>query len=408
MAASRRRQSLSLIQQLQEAPYRFEFFQAVRTLERSVLLTEQDCAGTKTKNSFATEQLASGAPPGRELLRFYAQSSLSFVAADVLKLSSRDLSISSDLEQQGRKENTASGTEDYSSLQQRDRGVQKQWCMEVGFGGLIGSQGVMPYYMTEVVHRELKEKNAALKDFLDIFHHRNISLFYRAWHKYQLPVNYESARLRKTRDLDLFSHALASVAGLGTSEMRYRLPMPDEALYGMAGHLGRQQCSAAALASMIRQYFGLQVSIEQFQGRWDELPEDVLTRLPGPEAPLGVNNHLGVDTILGTHCFQAQNKFRVVIEPMAYDDYMTIAPGSEKLEALKSFVQLSAGIEMDFEISVSLFTGQVAPVQLATENENQPLLGWNTHMSSDQQYDERVEINLSADRVSPDEALPAA
>lgn len=378
MAAPRRRQSLSVIQQLQEAPYRFEFFQAVRTLERSVLLRAPNSPDVADKVRFATEPLASGAPPGRELLRFRAQSSLSFVAADVLGLTSRNLA------------------------------TQNQWSMEIGFGGLIGSQGVMPYYLTEVVHRELKEKNAALKDFLDIFHHRNISLFYRAWHKYQLPANYESARLRNTRDLDAFSQALASVAGLGTSEMRYRLPVPDDALYGMAGHLGRQQCSAAALASMIRQYFGLQVSIEQFQGRWDELPQDVLTRLPGPDAPLGVNNHLGVDTILGTHCFQAQNKFRVVIEPMAYDDHMTIAPGSEKLEALKSFVQLSAGIEMDFEISVSLFTGQVAPVQLAADNESEPLLGWNTHMSRDQQYDERVEINLSADRVSPDEALPAA
>ncbi|WP_105102821.1 type VI secretion system baseplate subunit TssG [Microbulbifer pacificus] len=378
MAAPRRRQSLSVIQQLQEAPYRFEFFQAVRTLERSVLLRAPSSHDVADKVQFATEPLACGAPPGRELLRFHAQSSLSFVAADVLGLTSRN------------------------------HATKNQWSMEIGFGGLIGSQGVMPYYLTEVVHRELKEKNAALKDFLDIFHHRNISLFYRAWHKYQLPVNYESARLRNTRDLDAFSQALASIAGLGTSEMRYRLPVPDDALYGMAGHLGRQQCSAAALASMIRQYFGLQVSIEQFQGRWDELPQDVLTRLPGPDAPLGVNNHLGVDTILGTHCFQAQNKFRVVIEPMAYDDHMTIAPGSEKLEALKSFVQLSAGIEMDFEISVSLFTGQVAPVQLAADNECEPLLGWNTHMSSDQQYDERVEINLSADRVSPDEALPVA
>lgn len=407
MAASRRRQSLSVVQQLQETPYRFEFFQAVRTLERSVLLTGQDNAGAQAKVAFATEQLASGAPPGRELLRFYAQSSLSFIAADVLKLSSRELnSESGDL--QGKSAGMAPGALEQPTAHRREQELQKQWCMEVGFGGLIGSQGVMPYYMTEVVQRELKEKNAALKDFLDIFHHRNISLFYRAWHKYQLPVNYESARLRNTRDLDAFSQALASVAGLGTSEMRYRLPMPDEALYGMAGHLGRQQCSAAALASMIRQYFGLQVSIEQFQGRWDALPEDVLTRLPGPEAPLGVNNRLGTDTILGTHCFQAQNKFRVVIEPMAYEEHMAIAPGSEKLEALKSFVQLSAGIEMDFEISVSLDTGQVAPVQLATDNDNQPLLGWNTHMSSDHQYDERVEINLSADHVSPDEVLPAA
>lgn len=405
MAASRRRQSLSVIQQLCSTPYRFEFFQAVRTLERGVLF---DKTGSASTRAYSCGQLASGAPPHRELVRFSAQSSLSFVAADVLKLSTRRPDVDRLLEQPDDGSASTHVVDNSAGIDQCEIEPQQQWCMEVGFGGLIGSQGVMPYYLTELVHRELKEKSAALKDFLDIFHHRNLSLFYRAWQKYQLPVNYESARLRNTRDLDMFSQALASVAGLGTSEMRYRLSMPDDALYGMAGHLGRQQCSAAALVGMIRQYFGLEVSIEQFQGRWDQLPEDVLTRLPGPEAPQGVNNRLGVDTILGTTCFQAQNKFRVAIAPMAYEDHMTMAPGSEKLDALKSFVQLSAGIEMDFEISVSLFTGQVAPVQLAVDNDNQPLLGWNTHMSSDQKFDEQVEINLSADRVSPDEALPAA
>ncbi|WP_282450274.1 type VI secretion system baseplate subunit TssG [Microbulbifer sp. CAU 1566] len=387
MASSRRRQSLSVIDQLQAEPYRFEFFQAVRLLEQAVL------PGGVENNNFASEQLAGAAPPARELVRFKAQTSLSFVGADVLKVASRDLGDS------------ISGSEEIAT---RDDQAEKQWLMEIGFAGLIGSQGVTPYYLTEVVHRELREKNAALRDFLDVFHHRNISLLYQAWHKYQLPVNYERGRLRQTREPDPFTQALAAVAGLGTSEMRYRMPVPDDALYGLAGHLGRQQCSAAALAGMIRQYFGLQVSIEQFQGQWDELPEDVLTRLPSPEYPQGVNNCLGVDTIMGTHCFQAQNKFRVVIEPMAYEDHMTIAPGSDKLEALKSFIQFSAGIEMDFEISVTLGTGQVAPVQLAADSEHQPLLGWNTHMSSDQEHDECVNINLSADQISPDEALPAA
>lgn len=376
MASTRRRQSVSVIERLEDAPYRFQFFQAVRLLERAVI-TEP--------GSHANEQVGGAAPPGREMVRFHAQTSLSFAGGEVLQVAQKAL--------------PDTGSSEASRV---------QWSMEVGFGGLTGSQGVMPYYLTEVVHKELKAKNAALKDFLDIFNHRHLSLFYQAWHKYQLPAVYERGRLRQGRDLDLFSQALASIAGLGTSEMRYRLAIPDEALYGMAGHLGRQQCSAAALASMVRQYFGLQVSIEQFQGQWDPLPEDVQTRLPGPNFPQGVNNCLGVNTLLGSQCFQAQNKFRVVVEPMTYEDHMTLAPGSDKLEALKSFIQFTAGIEMDFEISVTLSTGQVAPAQLASEKGHQALLGWNTHMSSDQQHDSMVNIRLSADQVSPDEALPAA
>ena len=407
MASTRRRQSVSVIQRLREEPYRFEFFQAVRTLERAVLIEQQgeDSDVAAAGEVFAREPLASAAPPAREILRFKAQSSLSFVASDVIRIEEREISAPFSTRQRGDAERDKDGRD---SLNTEDMAPEKQWSMEVGFGGLVGSQGVMPYYLTEVVHRELREKNTALRDFLDIFHHRNISLFYRAWQKYQLPVNYESAKLRKAREPDLFSQALASIAGLGTSELRYRMPIPDDVLYGMAGHLGRQQCSAAALESMIRQYFGLKVSVEQFQGQWDDLPEDVLTRLPGPRYPLGVNNRLGTDTILGTQCFQAQNKFRIVIEPLDYEEHMAIAPGSEKLEALKSFIQLSAGIEMDFEISATLYTSQVSPVQLTGDDSHQPLLGWNTHMASDQDQDEKVVVSLSADQMSPEEALPAA
>ncbi|SHF77634.1 type VI secretion system protein ImpH [Microbulbifer donghaiensis] len=376
MATTRRRQSVTVIERLRREPYRFEFFQAVRLLERVTLRAGQERA---------LEPVAGAAPPSRELVRFSAQSSLSFVGADVLRVQQAD-----------------------STESEPSDAATNQWRMEVGFGGLIGSQGVMPYYLTELVLRELREKNTALRDFLDIFHHRHISLFYQAWHKYQLPVNYERQHLRQQREPDLFSHALAALSGLGTSELRYRMPVPDEAMLGMAGHLSRQQCSAAALASMIRQYFGLNVSIEQFQGQWDNLPEDVLCRLPGPGYPQGVNNCLGQNSVLGTQCFQAQNKFRVVVEPLEYEQFMAISPGSEKLEALKSFIQFSAGIEMDFEICVTLFTDQVVPVQLIDEPDSQPLLGWNTHMAGEQEHNQRVAITLSADRVSPDEALPAA
>ncbi|WP_346838554.1 type VI secretion system baseplate subunit TssG [Microbulbifer sp. SAOS-129_SWC] len=376
MATSRRRQSITVIERLRREPYRFEFFQAVRLLERAALLAGDDQA---------PEPVAGSAPPSRELVRFSAQTSLAFVGADVLHLQQRQHSDAEDT-----------------------NGPLRQWQMEVGFTGLAGSQGAMPYYLTEVVLQELREKNAALRDFLDIFNHRHISLFYQAWHKYQLPVNYERQHLRREREPDLFSHALGALAGIGTSELRYRMPVPDEALLGMAGHLSRQQCSAAALASMIRQHFGLNVAIEQFQGQWDQLPDDVLCRLPGPGYPQGVNNCLGSNTVLGTQCFQAQNKFRVVVEPMAYEQFMTIAPGSRKLEALKSFIQLSAGIEMDFEISVTLDTGQVMPAQLSEKSDSALLLGWNSHMASEPQEQQRVEITLSADQVSPDEALPAA
>ncbi|WP_288129080.1 type VI secretion system baseplate subunit TssG [Microbulbifer sp.] len=397
MATSRRRQSISVIDRLTSEPHNFEFFQAVRLLERAAV----------PEVNGAAELVAGSAPPEKEFVRFSAQTTFSYIGADINAVREDRNDIRHP--DSGRRRKAPGGKESSAdSSLEGTASVHQRWNMDVAFSGLTGSQGVMPYYLTDLVHRELRQNSAALQDFLDIFNHRHISLFYQAWHKYQLPVNYERHKTHRHRDQDLFSQVLASLTGLGTSEMRYRMSVPDEALYGMAGHLGRQQCSAAALASMIRNYFGLNVAIEQFQGQWEDLPEDVLTRLPDEAHPSGINNRLGRNTMLGRKCFQAQNKFQVVVEPMAYEDYMEIAPGSPKLEALKSFIQFSAGIEMDFELSVTLYTGQVGAAQLSSNDDEQPLLGWNTHMGTGKEHDQSVQITLSADQVSPDEALPAA
>lgn len=375
MATSRWRQSLTVIERLCREPYGFEFFQAVRLLERAAA----------TEHQVGTFGLVSGANHySRELVCFSAQTSLSFPGSDIVQLQRRTS----------------------PALEGNNHQEVARWQMQVGFTGLAGSQGVMPYYLTEVLLKELRKKNTSLRDFLDLFNHRHISLFYQASYKYQLPVNYERNKATKNREFDLFSHALSSLVGLGSRELRYRMPIADEALLGMAGHLSRQQCSVTALKGMIRHYFGLDVVIEQFQGQWDVLPEDVLCRLPSASNTSGVNNYLGVSTVLGTRCFQAQNKFRVVIKPMVYEEFMGIAPGTVKLEALKAFIHFSAGVEMDFEISVTLLTSQVAPVQLSSAHAQKPLLGWNSHMVSAEHGEDCVHITLSADQECLDEALP--
>ena len=99
--------------------------------------------------------------------------------------------------------------------------------------------------------------------------------FFQAWHKYQLPANYERQKQQGDRQPDLFTHALMALSGLGMQELQYRLPIPDEAIAGFAGFMGREQCTADSLSRMIKQYFDLDVSIQQFQGQWQDLPYDV-------------------------------------------------------------------------------------------------------------------------------------
>ena len=54
--------------------------------------------------------------------------------------------------------------------------------LQVYFLGLFGPNGPLPFHLTEFAHERLHaHRDPSLTRFLDVFHHRMLSLFYRAW-----------------------------------------------------------------------------------------------------------------------------------------------------------------------------------------------------------------------------------
>ena len=150
MAAKSRRTTPAVKQeagetQLIRSPYSYEFFQAVRVLERM--------GNGESPGGFSN--------PSTEVVRFSAHQSLAFPASQI------------------------------QSLQQRDAGPP---LMVVNFMGLTGPQGVLPVAYTSLVMERLRGRDSTMRDFFDIFNHRIISLFYRAWEKYRFPVSHERGR----------------------------------------------------------------------------------------------------------------------------------------------------------------------------------------------------------------------
>src|SRR5258705_6588882 len=124
------------------------------------------------------------------------------------------------------------------------------------------------------------DKVFAHEEFFDLFNHRMISVFYRAWENHRFFISYERPAARRDgRDCNDFTQYLFDLIGMGTAGLRGRLAMPDIALLRYAGLITQRPHSATALRGILKDYFGVPVVVEQFCGKWFQLDESGLSRL---------------------------------------------------------------------------------------------------------------------------------
>jgi type VI secretion system protein ImpH len=326
MATARRRTGPRLSDALLGESHRFGFFQAVRLLQR-----------------FEPRRPGVGAagPSGREAVRFVAEPSLAFPASEI-----RDITP----------------PEEPGPL-----------TMMVRFMGLTGPQGTLPRHYTDLVIERLRRKDRTLAAFLDLFNHRVVSLFYRAWEKYRPHLN-----VTPDGDDDL-SVALFSLFGLGTRGLRRRLAAPDRALLFYTGLLAQHPRSAVGLRALLADYFdGLGVEIQQFVGQWLRLDPESQTRL----VPLGGNTQLGTNTILGDRVWNTEAKFGVRLGPMTYAQLCTFLPGGPASREALDLTRFYAGLHFDFEFRLVLKASEVRTTQLGSTGPEATRLGWSTWLAA--------------------------
>ena len=305
---------------LARSPYSYEFFQAVRLLER----------------------MGGGAPPGgfthpsREVVRFSAHQSMAFPASEI------------------------------QSIERRETGPP---LMVVNFMGLTGPQGVLPLAYTELVMDRLWHRDRAMRDFFDIFNHRIISLFYRAWEKYRFTVAHERGRQSK------LSHYLLDLLGLGTAGLENRQAVADESLIFYSGLLSQRPRSATALRQVLSDYFGAPVEIEQFAGSWYPLDVEDQCLLEDRGA---LNTQLGLGAVVGDEVWYQQSRVRVKLGPLPLRQYLDFLPGGTAYEPLRSFTKLFADQELDCEAQLILRRQETPRCVLGQEGETAARLGWVT------------------------------
>jgi len=146
--------------------------------------------------------------------------------------------------------------------------------VEVRFFGLFGPNGPLPLHMTSFAReRKMHKGDETFARFADIFHHRLLLLFYRAWAQAQPAVSLDRPRE------DRFADYVGSLVGVGGAEWRGRDAAPDHARLAFAGLLSRQVRNADGLAHLLSGFLGMQARVEQFVGRWMPLPAAERTRI---------------------------------------------------------------------------------------------------------------------------------
>jgi len=247
----------------------------------------------------------------------------------------------------------------------------------VNFLGLLGPQGPMPLHITDYVHnRQLNHDDPTLARFLDIFNHRMISLFYRAWASNRQTVSHDRP------DEDRFADYIGSLFGIGCPTLRKRDAVSDLAKLHYAGHLACQTRHAEGLRAIIEGFFGIKTLIKEFVGHWITLPEQYRCRLgQSPETA-----SMGVNAVVGTRVWDCQQKFRITMGPMNLLDYERMLPGTPSFTQLKAWVRNYVGDALGWELQLILKAPDVPAVRLGEAGR----LGWTTWLKS-QPFEHDVE-----------------
>ncbi|HLP69324.1 MAG TPA: type VI secretion system baseplate subunit TssG [Rhizobium sp.] len=235
--------------------------------------------------------------------------------------------------------------------------------------GLVGPTGSMPSTYDDLILREERNRSQALASFFDLFSARMTELFADACEKYRI-----ARRLRWNRNekRNAFITTLLALTGFGTRRLTERTGVDEDLMLRFSGFFAARHRNAVNLRAMLREFSGLPVEIELFRGRWLTIPVEDRSRMGAPQ---GVQ--LGVNATAGAAIRDYAGGFRVVIGPLGYADYLSLAPGGRNITELFALTRLYVGSATDFDIQVILKREDIPFCRLGTAGDP-PRLGWNS------------------------------
>ena len=328
----------NLKQEILENATRFEFFEAVRILK----LLEKSSAQAVEKSkpvqpTGASEK--SETKNGALDVRFRSAATKNFPAGEIHKLEHRDNVIE----------------------------------LFTNVIGLFGPTGVLPHQDKDLISGG--EPNLLLRDFLDIFNTRIISLFFEAWKANRPDILLEMFQRKISKREDSSTLMLLSICGRALSQTRNQHLFPDDVFAASAGLLSRNVRSSSAIRRCIASQFNVPVVVQEFIGERLYLPRRIQTRVSAQGTAYNV---LGKTAIVGQSVIAHRQRFEVRLGPLSRHEFESLCPyenrDSEKknvtnniaFRRLVDLIKSMQGRPLDFDVRFQVKPEAVSGTQLGS------------------------------------------
>lgn len=302
------------------------------------------------------ETAGAGEDPELESIRFVSNASLRFAPSDMTRV----------------------------DLKPEDGGLPR---LSVEFLGLAGVRGPLPLYFVDLIRERIRQGDHNLKDFLDLFNHRLISLLWRVRQKHRPTLS-----TGPVQDHD-FTRYLMALTGMYGEKSRQAFdnypqdydPEHDDHLllsHDLAGYAGlfwAHDRSMQGLERLLQHQFGFKVSGSQCQGHWILLEPEARTAL----STTSRHNALGITAIAGRRVWDQQAGFRLDIGPLAWDVFVEFLPIGRRWDALLKLVRYYTRNAFSFSFRLAVDPGEVHRRRPGLSTEPQgPRLGWTSWLTS--------------------------
>lgn len=294
--------------QLTAESWRYQLFQLLRILE----------ANTPT-----APRLGERGPAREERIRLRPSTSLGFPCAETVD-------ISQHIDPQG----------------------QPRTVVTANITGLYGVGSPLPrsYPHQILLHADDQPQQ---RDFLDLLHHRLLSIWYRAWRHHRYEHSFRSD------GTDPLSRALLDFIGVPPSATADELGIEPVRLLRYLGLFVGHTRPASGLQTLLGEELELPLSVEVAPLRWVALPPEQWPRLRSQSS-----SALGRDIVIGTRHLDRMTSLRLHIGPVNYTMLLALWPGAALHRRLIALARFYLRQPLDLELHVQVPASEIAHTQL--------------------------------------------